>query len=354
MYELIVLYTNYYFNFTVVVCSISINFTQRIEISLRGNQHLLGLTKLQNDIYILCQSFSSAPTVILIFEDQHPFRLQKKIEIKEIKYPFDIGSSEKEHCLYICDYRGKCVWKITRETDDQYRIIKWLTTNYKPRTLSVSSDGQLLMLNYLSYSLMIYGSDAALIQSIPLPRDIACPRHAVETTIGNFIIIYDEEKKNAVEMAMETAENEEHVEDKIDDDDDEEELMGEVKQRECLLEKGGRRVSCGKRWKVVVSELSRVGQIVVRRFIPSNEAHQLNLYGYLSLDSDDRVFVADKENARVILLDSDLNLNRTLSPTSEGKNTRIRGPWRLCYDKDMKQLIIGDFQGFQVYTLSRN
>src|SRR6218665_1792576 len=102
------------------------------------------------------------------------------------------------------------------------------------------------MLNYLSYSLMIYGSDAALIQSIPLPRDIACPRHAVETTIGNFIIIYDEEKKNAVEMAMETAENEEHVEEekgeeeeKIDDDD-EEELMGEVKQRECLLEKGGK------------------------------------------------------------------------------------------------------------------
>ena len=161
--------------FILVVCPISINFTQRIEIG--GNEYVRGVTKLRNEIYVLCRSISSSSSnhVIRVFEDRIPFRLQKTIEIKEIKYPRDIGSSEKGNCLYVSDYDEKCVWKITRETDDQHKIIKWLTTDYQPYTLSVSSDGQLLMVNHSSSILMIYGSDAELIRSIQLPRDIKRP-----------------------------------------------------------------------------------------------------------------------------------------------------------------------------------
>ena len=60
--------------------------------------------------------------------------------------------------------------------------------------------------------------------------------------------------------------------------------------------------------------------VIRRRFIPSNEPRQLNCYYYLSIDSDDRVFVADRENARVIPLDSNLNLNRILFSTTEDED----------------------------------
>ena len=83
--------------------------------------------------------------------------------------------------------------------------------------------------------------------------------------------------------------------------------------------------------KWVISELTRDGQMVIRRFIPSNETQKLNDPRYLSLDSDDRVFVADTGNDRVILLDSDLKWNRILCPTKEEEEeTKIRMPWRLC------------------------
>src|SRR6218665_2759341 len=199
------LHIKYYFVSILVVslvCPVSIDFTQRIEIQ-KDNYYLFGVTKLRNEFYVLCRSLSSAPNVIRVYRDRTPFHRTKEIKIKEIKYPIDIGSNEKENCLYVSEVIEKCVWKMTRETDDQPKITKWLSTGYEPRTLSVSSDGQLLMINDLfnilmndsSHSLMIYGSDAKLIRSIPLPRDIILPRHAVETSIGNFIIIHAEEMK---------------------------------------------------------------------------------------------------------------------------------------------------------------
>jgi len=103
-----------------------------------------------------------------------------------------------------------------------------------------------------------------------------------------------------------------------------------------------------------VSELTRDGQMVIRRFIPSNEIHKLIYPAYLALDSDDQVFVADSGKDRVVLLDSDLKWNRILCPTKEeeGINTHFQ---RICYDDEKKQLIgTADYHlGVSVYTLSR-
>lgn len=58
----------------------------------------------------------------------------------------------------------------------------------------------------------------------------------------------------------------------------------------------------GIKWDMIVavSELDGDGQMLIRRFIASNKPRKLNFYDYdLSLDSDDRVFVADTENDRL-------------------------------------------------------
>ena len=126
-----------YFVFILVVCPISINCIQRLEI--RRNERVCGVTKLRNEIYVLCrcESLSLAyQNAIRVFEDRNSFRPRKKIEIAEIRYPVDIGSSEKEDCLYVSDDGEKCVWKITKPTDDQNKITKWLTTDYEPFTRS--------------------------------------------------------------------------------------------------------------------------------------------------------------------------------------------------------------------------
>ena len=290
--------------FITVGSPLSINFIETIY-----EENVRGVIKLRNEIYIICRS-----KVIRVYEDRIPFRFQKEIEVQESSYLIDIVSSEKEMCLYISDSWGKCVWKIAREFDGQHKVINWMTTEYEPWTLSVSSDGQLLVVSASSSLLMIYGSDAALCRSIQLPTDIRDPFHAVETSIGSFIILHQwVEKEEDTETTL-----------------------------------------CGRTiW--VVSELCRDGQTVTRRFIPRDGTQQLNDPKYLSLDSDDQVFVADQRNSRVILLDSDLTWNQIICPTKEEQETIIGRPYRLCYDKEKKQLLVGGYlgKGINVYRLSQ-
>src|SRR6218665_1130956 len=158
---------------------IKINFTQRIEqrVHLQVYWNVYGLTKLRNEIFVI-----DGENVIRVFEDQNQFRLLRKITIKQIKDPQDIGSSEKKNCLYVSDSDGYCIWKITKEQGDEHKVMKWLTTDHKPYTISVSIDGNLLMVNYSPPILRIYGSDAVLIRSIHLKADIERPIHAVETS----------------------------------------------------------------------------------------------------------------------------------------------------------------------------
>src|SRR6218665_3867227 len=178
----------------VVVRPISINFSELIDIP---SQHgsLCGVTKLRNKIYALSQTrgYHNLKNLIRVFEDRNPFRLLDKIEVTEFGSLFDIGSSEKENCLYVADRGERCVWKITTEADDQYNIVKWLNIDYwldHACTLSVSSLGNLLVVGKFLFHLNIYGSDAEY-RSIQLPRDTRYPIHAVETLTGSFIILHE-------------------------------------------------------------------------------------------------------------------------------------------------------------------
>jgi len=112
------------------------------------------------------------------------------------------------------------------------------------------------------------------------------------------------------------------------------------------------------KWKetFTVSKVTRDGRLVVRRFVPQNETQELNHPCYLALDSDDRVFVADGENERVILLNSDLNWIRSICWTKDENDAEISMPHRLCYDKVEKQLIVAgniDGEGVNIYSVDQ-
>ena len=214
-------------------------------------------------------------------------------------------SSEKENCLYISERMEQCIWKYNIE---QRKTTKWLTTDYRPTTLSVSCDGQLLVINETSSILMIYGSEADILSSIQLQSDIQNPRHAIITSIGNFVILHQCVKK---------------VEE------------GNTESRGNTMEL---------QW--VVSEITRDGQLVIRRFIPPNEIQRLNDPQYLAIAPDGRVFVADTGNNRVISLDSNLKWNQLQY------ERRFPRPWYLCYYEKHKQLFVGCdlYVGGNVYT----
>src|SRR6218665_1587909 len=86
----------------LVVRPITIDFIQRIE--MPENQEIWGVTKLRNEIYILLEARDGVLLRIRVFDDRYPFRLQTEIKAEEISNPIEIGSSEKEYCLYVIDY----------------------------------------------------------------------------------------------------------------------------------------------------------------------------------------------------------------------------------------------------------
>ena len=277
------------------------------------------MTKLRNKIYVLYRSVSYG-NVIRIIEDRNPYRLhKKKIEIEQINDPWDIISSEKENCLYVSAFKGSCIWKIrhAREANEEHTIIKWLSTdNYRPTNLSMANDGRLLVVGYASSIVRIYGSNAELIQTIHLPRDIEKTIHAVETPSGNCIILYCWLEKRETENTTRIG----------------------LSDKKTVMNWG-------------IYKLTGARQIISRRFIPSDETQKLDNPRYISLDSDDRLFVADRH--RVLLLDIDLKWNKRFSPPKdEGRN--IERPERMFYDEANTQLIVGRYlEGANVYALSR-
>lgn len=276
---------------------------------MEDEEFVVGVAKLRKEFYVLCGSVSSQ-SLIRVFQVTAPFRLEEKIELKTVKFPEDIVSSENSNCLYIIDTWKQCIWKLIRASEYTYTVTNWLSTDIDwSYILSMSRDGDLLIVRGCGplSRLEIYGTDANLRLSISLPPEIEFPQHAVETSTGNFVIMHE----------------------RLD------EVEGCSRSR---LEWG-------------IWEVSRNGKMVVRSFIPQVTGQQLDSPRYLLIASGDRVCVADAANGRVILLDSDLRWKRILI----GDLRYL--PVRITYDEAKKQLVVtGECRGFspKIYNFKGN
>lgn len=286
-----------------------------------------GVTKLNDKIYAIFGYTSFPFSLIYIFEAVNSFRLLRIVELAESEFPGDLCSSETENCLYILEARvpivsSSCILKLRFE-QDKYECIKWLIfeDDFRPTTLSVTKDDQLLMVSKAPAQaaiLRVYDTDAQLRLSTQLPAGISVPRHAVKTTKGNFIILYVSRRN----VADETSEK----------------SRGESEDMQNM--------------NLMVGEVSRDGRTIIRsrrNLFEQDRLKMMNFYkGYLETDSEGRVFVADISNNRVILLDSELRWNQLLTPTTD-EIDEIKGSKefsqlrRILFDEQYQQLIaVGD------------
>ena len=90
-------------------------------------------------------------------------------------------------------------------------------------------------------------------------------------------------------------------------------------------------------WTWTVSEVTADGSLV-RSFLPSHHSLYFNWPRHLSIDSRDRIFVADCENDRICVVYDQLSSGEVLL-------SRIIRPERLHFDEDEGQLLIACFEG---------
>ena len=93
-------------------------------------------------------------------------------------------------------------------------------------------------------------------------------------------------------------------------------------------------------WQWQVSEVNTEGQ-VLRQFSGSRLSPLGRPQLHIAVDSQGNIFVADLSNRRILLLDAQLALRRVIID----EHQLNKQPWRLCYNEQSGQLMVGFYEG---------
>jgi len=119
--------------------------------------------------------------------DSYSHRLLRRVLIKELQDATDMASSARNRCVYIADYKGKVVFRLTPDT---WQLSKW-TVSDGPFGLSVTSKQNVLVTCPDTRRLKEFTTDGRLVREIVLERNITSQVwHAVELSPGQFAVGY--------------------------------------------------------------------------------------------------------------------------------------------------------------------
>jgi len=205
---------------------------------------VIGVTQLDDIVYVVCL-FSS--TVARFNTTTH--QPLPDIRVKGMSRPQDIAACARTARLYVADWEGGCVWRVSPDGAD---IQRWLTS-FKAFALSVTSS-RLLVTPYSGKQLRQFDTAGGVeLRRVRLP-DYMEPWHAVESPTGTFVVAHRNTQLNQHQ----------------------------------------------------VSEVNTEGQ-VLRQFSGS-----LDWSERIAIDSQGHILVADWDSRHILLLDAQLALRRVI------------------------------------------
>ena len=262
---------------------------------------------MENKIYVVYDSSD----LVQVYSDEEPFNELEddRIEIKEMKYPCDMAASGVSRSIFISDYLNRCIWRIQMPSKE---ISRWKIDG-RPYGLSINSSDELIVVVYRDYRHYIdvyrcedggrikeIDVDGVVYGVLPVLHD---PLYVVQSSNGNFIIRHRSRDEPRVYL---------------------------------------------------ISEVSIDGRKIIRTFDPrSVESKEWKDWSprHLSIDEDDNIFVADRDNNRVVLLNPRLDEHQIIVNRDQHQ---IDGPLRLCYVREKQMLIVGHGQSSTVFSLSKH
>ena len=234
----------------------------------------MGVTLLCDVVYIVCHESS---TIIRFNAITHE-RLTD-INVKDLRQPYNIVACESTSQLYVADF-AECIWRVSSDgTDIKRQWTKSSSDKFMPFSLSLVSS-RLLVTSHKTKELMQLKAVDEL-RRIHLPNCMF-PYHAVESPTGTFLTSHFNTQLN----------------------------------------------------KYQISEVNTEGELL-RQF---SRSAVLGWIPHIAADSHGNIFVADRDNRRVLLLDANLALRRVIIDEDQLKN---EDPEWLCYNEQSGQLLVG-------------
>ena len=238
------------------------------------------MAHLHGVVYIVCEVSSA-----IIRFDAVTHQRQTDITVKDLIAPFDIAACEHTSSVYV-SAADKCVWRVSSDGEHIGRRLQWSPSDtFKPWTLSLTSS-RLLVTSRDTKQLRQFDAVGDELRQVDLPDDMK-PYHAIESLTGTFIVSHENTQ---------------------------------LKQDQ-------------------VSEVNTEGQVLRQfsgsRLIPLGDAR------HVTVDSQGNIFVVDRNTGRILLLDSQLALRRVIIDEHQ---LNYKWPWRLCYIKQLGQLLVGFYE----------
>ena len=241
---------------------------------------VVGITRIGDELFVL-RIIADIPVDVYSAKTSADYKRLRQFTIKGLRgygITYGMTSCERHKCLY---FSGDSI--IHKSTTAGDVVAKWQLRVYGSGCLSLTPTNNLLFTNTSRCVLQEIDSESGtLIRQVELQSDIK-PWHAVQLADQHYVVVARE-------------------------------IYGDKLHRVCVVDVNGEVV------------LSYGGQ-------PGSSETQLNNPRHIAVDRDNFIFVADRDNHRVVLLSPNLQLVRHIKLTEM--------PNRLYLDQKTRRLYIG-------------
>jgi len=211
--------------------------------TLNEGEVVCGMTSLAGEIYVLRPKGCDEVEVY----DVITYRLQRCLDVPNLRGVADMTSCEHYCCIYISDGTVECIHRL----DAQGAATQWPVYD-RPWGLSVNAEHNLLITCRRARKIKEFTTDGHIVRTVGLPGDVINPWHTVQVRSGQFIVCHGG--------------------------------SGDAVHRVCMISADGRHI--------VHSHGGQLG----------SDTGQYNGPVHLAVDNDEFVFVVDMYNRRVTLL----------------------------------------------------
>src|SRR6218665_1040932 len=127
---------------------------------------------------------------LLVYSSSSPFQKEKEVRVNGMKHPYNIAAFAKENCLFISDGKvvsSQCIWIVT---DGEEVFCKKLVENIGCYNMSVTHDGELLIVSNENNCIHLYNSDGRCFRCVKLPDEFkSCnPVYAAKSLRESFYV----------------------------------------------------------------------------------------------------------------------------------------------------------------------